>query len=693
MAGGKVPSAVAPFICGARLHAGVKKDGGLRPIAVGNIERRLVSKCFVQALNDRIVPLLSPHQLGVGIRGGCETAVNSVKAAVARDPSQWVLQVDLINAFNQVDRSSMLAEVEKHLPDCLAWASTCYGQASNLQFGPHSLSSTTGVHQGCPLAGHLFAITLQPVVETIATSVPDLHLHVWLHDDGTMVGKLEDLGTVVDILVQEGPKRGLFLSTAATVTPPSLPKSSVWCPTAPDSGPDDPLQRGIPNIKASGITVLGSPVGDAAFVEEALKAKIKKVENICSALPDLQQPHLEFCLLRSCLSLPKIVYLLRTTDTSSASHLLDQFDSVTRESLSRIIGGPISEAEWQQAKLPITLGGVGLKAASDHGGVAHACSLLASHPLLTTLLHLDQEEPPTLPQSLLDNISVKMGEEISTESLVGMNQRALSHKIDLHLHNLLSQRLAEEGDDREIARLASLSIPDSHAGDWLTAIPSPSLALLLRSQEFIAALRYRLGHALYSTDGPCPACGQPSDRLGDHALNCAWNGERIARHNWLRDELFNTAVAANLGPTREGRALLPGSGGKPADVFIPHWAGGKDAALDVTVVNPLQAALVHDAAITPGHALTTAHNRKLAKSLEPCQQEGITFIPMAVESLGAWHKCAINEIKKLGCAKARHISEDESTEVQRLFQKLSVALMRGNCALMNNRVPTPRDLG
>ena len=59
------------------------------------------------------------------------------------------------------------------------------------------------------------------------------------------------------------------------------------------------------------------------------------------------------------------------------------------------------------------------------------------------------------------------------------------------------------------------------------------------------------------------------------------HGERIARHNWLRDDLFNTAVAACLGPTREGRALLPGEGGKPADVFLPHWAQGKDAALDV----------------------------------------------------------------------------------------------------------------
>ena len=47
MASGKVPPQVSPFLCGARLHAAIKKDGGLRPIAVGNMLRRLVSKLFV----------------------------------------------------------------------------------------------------------------------------------------------------------------------------------------------------------------------------------------------------------------------------------------------------------------------------------------------------------------------------------------------------------------------------------------------------------------------------------------------------------------------------------------------------------------------------------------------------------------------------------------------------------------------
>ena len=171
-------------------------------------------------------------------------------------------------------------------------------------------------------------------------------------------------------------------------------------------------------------------------------------------------------------------------------------------------------------------------------------------------------------------------------------------------------------------------------------------------------------------------------------MNCAWQGERIARHNWLRDELFNTAVAASLGPTREGRALLPGEGGKPADVFLPHWAQGKDAALDVTVINPLQGAMVQEAAATPGHALQAAHKRNLDKSWETCNRQGIVFLPIAVESLGAWHPQAVREVKKLAGAKARHTGEEESLEVTRLFQKLSVALMRGNAALFDNRAPS-----
>ena len=56
-----------------------------------------------------------------------------------------------------------------------------------------------------------------------------LALNAWFLDDGTQVGKLEDLNQVIDILVHEGPAHGLILSTSLTVVPPSTPKSTIWC--------------------------------------------------------------------------------------------------------------------------------------------------------------------------------------------------------------------------------------------------------------------------------------------------------------------------------------------------------------------------------------------------------------------------------------------------------------------------------
>ena len=85
--------------------------------------------------------------------------------------------------------------------------------------------------------------------------------------------------------------------------------------------------------------------------------------------------------------------------------------------------------------------------------------------------------------------------------------------------------------------------------------------------------------------------------------------------------------------------------------------------------------------------MPAVYQRKMDKSWELCSREGINFLPIAVESLGAWHKSAIAEVKKIASAKARQHGEEESVEIGRLFQRLSVALMRGNCALLNNRAP------
>ena len=116
--------------------------------------------------------------------------------------------------------------------------------------------------------------------------------------------------------------------------------------------------------------------------------------------------------------------------------------------------------------------------------------------------------------------------------------------------------------------------------------------------------------------------------MGDHGMVCGTGGERIARHNFLQDALYDTAVAAGLAPTKEERFLLRGTDRWPADVLIPQWSGGHDTALNVTVTHPLQDLTRAGAAVTPGHALSVAFDRKVREAGEICSQQALPSSPL-----------------------------------------------------------------
>ena len=683
MMAGKVPPVVAPYLCGARLHAGLKKDGGLRPIAVGELLRRLASKCAAAAVADKAAALLAPLQLGVAIRGGCEAIIHATRQAVNKAGEKFVLRADLINAFNVADRAAALKEVEQHFPELLPWVITAYSTPSHLIFGSTNIWSLTGFHQGDPLASLLFSLVLHPIILRIKEQVPSLDLNAWYLDDGTLVGTVAELRQAVDIIVREGPARGLILSTAHTTRAPALPKTSVWS-KLDLTGDDDPLGKGVPRVRGLGITLLGAPLGHQGYEQEVIQEKVNKVQEITTLLPDLKDPHAEFCLLRSCVSLPKLMFILRTVDTTAHRHLLAQFDLITREALSRILGSPLSDLQWRQAKLPVHLGGMGLRAALDHGAAAYSTSLLQSQTLVRQLLNITDDELAPLSPAVLATLSIQLNEEATIESLTGLTQKMVSAKIDLANQSLLSPKILEAGE-REVARMASLSLPQ--AGAWLNCPPLPALGLHLRGPEFVVAVKFRLGMPVYDTAGNCPACGRHSDVMGDHGMVCGTGGERIARHNALRDALHDTAAAAGLAPQKEGRALLPGNDRRPADILLPGWAGGRDAALDVTVVHPLQDATRARAAAEPGSALTYAFNNKMRVTAELCDQQGIAFIPIVAESMGGWHKVALEQLKKLGSALARHTGQEEGETISHLHTRASVLLQKGLSALLLNRIP------
>lgn len=79
MIDGKVPSKSTPVLYGAVLAPLRKKDGGLRPTAIGTTLRRLAAK-LVSKRSLLLNNILMPSQVGFATRSGCEVTVHAARS-------------------------------------------------------------------------------------------------------------------------------------------------------------------------------------------------------------------------------------------------------------------------------------------------------------------------------------------------------------------------------------------------------------------------------------------------------------------------------------------------------------------------------------------------------------------------------------------------------------------------------------
>lgn len=123
---GKLNPDIRPFLYGASLCALQKKDGGIRPIAVGSTFRRLVAKLCCHAVKNPMANFLQPHQVGFGTQLGCEAAIHATRAFALREGSaDVILKLDVRNAFNCIERDVILSEVKTLIPAIFPFLYQC----------------------------------------------------------------------------------------------------------------------------------------------------------------------------------------------------------------------------------------------------------------------------------------------------------------------------------------------------------------------------------------------------------------------------------------------------------------------------------------------------------------------------------------------------------------------------------------
>ena len=96
--------------------------------------------------------------------------------------------------------------------------------------------------------------------------------------------------------------------------------------------------------------------------------------------------HPAFFLLKNCLSFPKLVFLLRSAPCFLEREALESFDLSIRSCAGAICNTILDDPGWLQAKLPVSLGGLGLRSVLDISLPAYLSSLAFCRPITQSVL-------------------------------------------------------------------------------------------------------------------------------------------------------------------------------------------------------------------------------------------------------------------------------------------------------------------
>ena len=175
------------------------------------------------------------------------------------------------------------------------------------------------------------------------------------------------------------------------------------------------------------------------------------------------------------------------------------------------------------------------------------------------------------------------------------------------------------------------------------------------------------------------------DEFGRHALSCRQSEGRHQRHAALNDILKRALTSAHIPSRLEPSGLMRSDGRRPDRVTLTPWKSGCllvwDATCPDTFAPSYRVQATHQG---PGKVAAAAEEKKEEKYR--CLPPGHYFSPVAIETMGAVGPKSMALLRDVG----RRIAE-ETGEVRArdfLFQWLSVAVQRGNCASVLGTITT-----
>ena len=420
-------------------------------------------------------------------------------------------------------------------------------------------------------------------------------------------------------------------------------------------------------MPASDQTLLGAPVTEDA-AELVLTRKKTELGRLLERLHHLDA-HSAFFLLRNCLWLPKLQYVLRAAPLYRRPTQLQDLDALMKAAVVSLTNVRLEGDCWEQAVLPTRYGGLGLRQLTDVALPSYVSSLYRCSQLISTLL------PPPLTSaadrelgSATADWQTQAGDSCAPDGEKRQQQKAW----DSVIAEKKRDQLHMEADQLGRARLLSAAAPES--GAWLHAVPAANLGTNLDQETLRIAIALRVG-ADVCTEHQC-RCSSLADTSGYHSLTCRFSAGRHPRHTALNDIVRRALEAARIPAILEPHGVELRDGKRPDGMTLFPFSDGRSLLWDATCVNSYAQTRLAAAATTAGGAAKEAEEAKRRKYAHLTSR--FRFEPVAFETSGSCGPTTRIFLQELG-ARLTAVT-GERRETQWLFQRCSLAVIRGNAA-------------
>eukprot|EP00731_Ephydatia_muelleri_P016238 Em0009g662a len=227
----------------------------------------------------------------------------------------------------------------------------------------------------------------------------------------------------------------------------------------------------------------------------------------------------------------------------------------------------------------------------------------------------------------------------------------------------------------------SQTLPDVHMCDGVRE-PQTVLSIAMRlANELLSKMNLSVDGAIaHASDIFVDDDGEPNFYSGWAHIRKNMHPELTSTVTHIINECWKAGECNDSGKVKISAngvfASQDHSNSRPADIVVFDWDQGKPAALDLTVVSPLNANILKEAGMTAGAAAQAAEVRRHTANGQRCTNLGWSCIPLAVESYGAWGREAQRCFTLLATRLAVHNSSSKSKMIFELYSRLNLVLTR-----------------